>query len=184
MHRLPKRLTLALAALMLGGGCAAAGPSPLNFGVRRITGSDSDSAFAAAQAGLLDLGYRISRADPMARVIEAYPASEPTGDDAFLRARAISSPRRFRRLVTLRVVDTPQSLSVFCKVAVQEQVTEQYQFFRQDLSSSDLPAETPINRGAATTPEQNIVWQTLRRDKTAERRILEAILDRTDPKPG
>lgn len=49
--------------------------------------------------------------------------------------------------------------------------------FRHDHRVSDIPDDTPIDRDAATTTEQNTVWRTIRRDKAAERRILEAILD-------
>lgn len=51
--------------------------------------------------------------------------------------------------------------------------------FASDRSGSDTPGDyTAINRDAATTTEQNTVWRTVRRDKSVERNILNAIAER------
>ena len=81
-----------------------------------------------------------------------------------------------RRIVEVRVADSGGAGKVFCRVLIQEQTTQAYRMFASDRSGSDAPGEyTPINRDAATTAEQNTVWRTVRRDKSAERQILDAI---------
>lgn len=90
-----------------------------------------------------------------------------------------TSRSRLRRVVHVRVTQSTDVVNVYCQVAIQEQTTEAHRMFRRNHMISDTPGETPIDREAATTDEQNIVWQTIGRDKAAERRILEAILAQT-----
>jgi len=84
-----------------------------------------------------------------------------------------------RRVAQVRVGTSEGGVKVFCRVAVQRQTTEAYRMFDRDRRVSDVPGDTPIERDAATTPEQNTVWETVRRDMTAERLILQNILQRT-----
>ena len=72
--------------------------------------------------------------------------------------------------------DLPAVVSLYCMVAVQEQATEAHRMFQQGLQESDAPIDTPIDRPEPTTTEEGNVWQTVYRDKGAERRILEAVL--------
>jgi len=155
-------------------GCASAGPSPLSFSLRHIESSKESPAFLAAQAALADEGYSIDRADRIAGVIITQPVEEPARVDG-TRVR-LSSRDRFRRLAEVRISGHGEDVRVYCRVAIQEQVTAAHRMFAYDRSGTDDPGITPIERDAATTEEQNTVWQTLRRDKVAERRILETIL--------
>ena len=155
-------------------GCTSAGPSPLSFSLRHIESSKESPAFLAAQAALADEGYSIERADPIAGLIitqSTEASSEPDG----ARAR-LSSRDRFRRLAEVRIGGQGEEVRVYCRVAIQEQVTAAHRMFAYDRSGTDDPGVTPIDRDAATTEQQNTVWQTVRRDKVAERRILETIL--------
>jgi len=47
--------------------------------------------------------------------------------------------------------------------------------FSNDLALNDAPTATAADRDAATTREQNEVWRVLRRDKLAERTVLQDI---------
>jgi hypothetical protein len=76
------------------------------------------------------------------------------------------------------VAQNGNDVNVYCKVVVQEQTTETHRMFAQDSTLSDVPHDTAIDRDAATTTQQNTVWRTVQRDKAAERRILEAVLER------
>lgn len=161
---------------LVAGGCASTGLSPLSYGVRRVEGGSQSALFDAARAALVDLGYQIDQADAAAAVITTRPTLAPR---RLSNARArISSGGQPRCVVEVRVGARAGAVNVYCKVAIQQQVTAAHRMFAYDRSGADDPGATPIDRDAATTAEQNTVWQTLRRDKAAERRILEAILSR------
>ncbi|MGD2108591.1 MAG: hypothetical protein PVI86_04280 [Phycisphaerae bacterium] len=168
-------VSLALSAIALTlGGCASTGASPLSYGLRRIEGGDRAAVFEVAETVLVDLGFRIDRVDGSAGLISTHPAWESQRSDGSMPR--ISSRDRLRRVVEVRVEDRAETVNVYCKVLIQEQVTGAHRMFAYERSGTDLPGETPIEREAATTEEQNAVWQTIRRDKGAERRILEAIV--------
>ncbi len=85
-------------------------------------------------------------------------------------------------MVEVRVADSGGAARVFCRVLIQEQTTQGHRMFASDRSGSDTPGDyTAINRDAATTTEQNTVWRTLRRDKSAERQILDMIEPLSNP---
>ncbi len=169
-----------MAVPFLLGGCVAAGPSPLNYSMRRTPGGGRTDVFDVARSVLADMGYLLARADaadgPDASGVRSVSASHP--EEALRTGKRLSSRNRVRRLARVRGAAADETVRVYCKVVIQEQVTEAHLILWQDLMSSDRPVETPIDRGGAATEDQNTVWQTLRRDKAAERRILEAILAR------
>ena len=136
--------------------------------------------FNAARSALTDLGYGIDRADPVAGVIEAQPIRKTSATETARTGIRLSSRTHLRQVAYLHVTRGAEIVNVYCKVVLQEQTTEAHRMFRHDHQVSDTPGDTPIDREAATTTEQNTVWQTIRRDKAAERRILEAVLDRAD----
>ncbi len=158
-------------------GCASTGLSPVNFGVRHVPDGNRTAVFDAARAALTDLSYRINQADPVAGLIEAQPIRTTAGSAPARTDLRLSSRTRLRTLALVRVTQGTERVNVYCKVVVQEQATEIHRMFRHDHRLSDVPGDTAIDREAATTTEQNTVWQTIRRDKAAERRILETILD-------
>ncbi len=162
------------------GGCASTGLSPLNFGIRHIQDGNRTAVFDAARAALTDLSYRIDRADPVAGLIEAQPIRTAAGAAPARMEMRLSSHTRLRTIAYVHITQGTERVSVYCKVVVQELATEAHRMFRHDHRASDIPGDTAIDREAATTTEQNTVWQTIRRDKAAERRILKTILDQAD----
>lgn len=169
------KLALPCASWLLVGGCASSGLSSLNFAVRQVPGTDRAVVFGATRAALVDLGYRIDRSDLAEGVMTTYPLPGRSGSAR--HGWSFQRPRnRIRHVVQVRFAESAEAVNVYCKVVVQEQTTEAHRMFARDLMSSDTPGRTPIDREAATTTEQNTAWQTIRRDKAAERRILEAIL--------
>ncbi len=183
MSQVPKAGIRAIGVCCLAlSGCASTGLSPLSYGVRRVEGGNDVTLFNAARAVLADLGYQIDRADAIAGVITTRPVLQSwRSSDAPAR---ISSGGQWRHVVEVQLDERAEAVNVYCKVSIQQQVTAAHRMFAYDRSGSDLPGDTPIERDAATTEEQNTVWQTVRRDKAAERRILEAILERAQPRPG
>lgn len=79
-------------------------------------------------------------------------------------------------MVQVRVEDAETGVRIFCKVTVQTQSTQSYRLLSGERSGDDRAETTPIDRDAATTAEQNSVWQTVRRDKPTEHLVLAAIL--------
>ncbi len=175
------------AVLLLTGGCVSSGLSPLNYGVRHVQGGELSAVFDAALAALISTGYGIAHADAATGVIITQPIPTVLHDERIRAGARLSTRGGLRRVARIHVMQGPPdesggatAVAVYCKVVVQEQTTEAHRMFRQEHRASDIPADTPIDREAATTIRQNTVWRTIRRDKAAERRILQAILEQTD----
>jgi hypothetical protein len=169
-------------------GCAAPGPSPLDFTVRTVAGQPVGVMMDVAEQVLSELGYAIAVRDPASGRLQTAPVEvAPVGASAGPSLRS----GRLRRIAQIRVTPAPEGVSVHCNVSVQQQMSEAHRWLAFDRTSSDMPGQTAIERDAATTVEQNTVWETIRRDKAAERAILAAILDRVgdvapqpSPQPG
>ena len=165
------------------GACAASRPTAVSFAVRHLRNVERSEVLDAAEVALTDLGYRIDQRDPATGVVRTRPLFDVRGDQPDRRGLGISSRGRTRRLAEVRVVPGADALGVYCRVVVQEQTTQAYRLLAGDGLGADTPTETPIDREAATTRGQNTVWQTFRRDKAAERRILTSIVDQTGALP-
>ncbi len=175
MKRARQSVWWSLACMVLAG-CAAPGSAPITYGVRHFPGGDRAAAYAAARSTLDELGYAIDHADRAAGLLTTRPTSHSRhGERTGVR---ISSRGDLRRVVRVRVAATADTVNVYCQAAIQERLTETHRILQHDLATTDRPGETPIDRGAGTTPEQNTVWRTIRRNKIAERRILEDIVER------
>jgi hypothetical protein len=150
----------------------------MTFSTRHVWEGDPGATFHAADDALAELGYRVDRRDPSEGVLTTFPVRGTLQDEAAARRGRLGTPRPTRRVAQVRIEQRPGEVAVYCKVAVQEQTTEAYRLREYDLRTSDSPANTPIEREAATTKAQNTVWRTVRRDKAEERRILNAIIER------
>ena len=160
------------------GGCATQAPTAANFAVRHFENGDRAVFLAAAVAALEETGYETSPGEPDAGRLVSVPRFNVAGDQPTGRAPQISSKSLTRRIAEIRVEKSGDRVSVFCRVLVQEQTTRAHRMLAFDQSGSDSPATTPIEREAATTDRQNTVWQTIRRDRSTERRILAVIGER------
>ena len=150
----------------------------MDYTVRHVQQRERSAALDAAEAALVELGYQIERRDAVESVITTQPVESHAGLDT-TRGASLSSRPKTRRIVEVRVHDEGGATKVYCKVLIQEQTTQAHRMFASDRSGSDTPGDyTAINRDAATTAEQNSAWRTLRRDKSTERNILNAITER------
>ena len=166
---------------ILAAGCASSGPPPLGYGVRHIPNGDRSAVFDAAESALVSHGYTVDRADRTTGVITAQPVStESLQEPGRGTSRRLSSRGEMRRLAKVRIARAGDVVSVYCRVIYQEKTTRAHRIFAQDRELTDTPGVTPIEREAATTEQQNIVWRDVRRDKAAEQRILRAILGQID----
>ncbi|MDP6546275.1 MAG: hypothetical protein QGH60_20030 [Phycisphaerae bacterium] len=86
-----------------------------------------------------------------------------------------------RQLATLRI--QPQSGNVVANATVllQRQGSASFEQFGASGNYSTIPNETPSQRAAATTPEQNEAWETRGRDKLLERTIVQELYDALHP---
>lgn len=160
------------------GGCATQAPTAANFSVRHFENGDREVFLAAAAVAFEQTGYETSPREPDTGRLVSAPRFDVAGDKPAGWATKISSKSLMRRIAEIRVEQPGDRISVFCRVLVQEQTTRAHRMLAFDQSGSDLPATTPIERDAATTDRQNTVWETIRRDRSTERRILAVIGER------
>ncbi len=155
-------------------GCAGPAPTTRNYSVRHVELRDLGVLYDVVEAALVELGYRIDASNRASGVVSALSASGPVRRRG---APRVSARRPGRTVARLHVEQAPEAIKIYCKVLVQEQVSEAHRMFARDVAGTDTPGETPIERDAATTTKQNTVWRTLRRDTAAERTLLSRILD-------
>jgi len=166
----------ALAALGVAG-CAAPRPGVLNYSVSELIQADLAEVFDAAEGTLVKLGYRVEQRERAVGLLSTYPV-QPTdqGEPIPLRISR-RRPLPTRQIAQIRLDQDAHGVLVFCKVAIQELSTAAYQMYSHESTGRDVPSETAIERGAATTEAQDAVWTTVRRHRTQERDILAAITE-------
>jgi hypothetical protein len=155
-------------------GCASVRPSAAQYSVRRVAAT-REALLDSAEIVLGEMGYSVARRDAAGGVLVTHPVE---GRSAALRAGG--DGRTARRVVEVRVEAGPDGQRVFCKAAVQEQASHEYQMLRAAGGDEGI-GETAIERDAATTAEQNVLWRTVSRDRALERKILDAIQRRAVP---
>lgn len=162
---------LLLLTCVCGLGCASRDMPPMDFSVRMLSDAERGQTIDRAEAVLKSLGYSIARRDTARGVVVSEPiALEAAGE------RSVRADNAKRKIAEVRFAETADSKSVYCKVIIQEQSYENYRLLAYERGGDDLPGhQTAIDRDAATTAEQNTVWRTIRRDRVAERQILDHI---------
>jgi hypothetical protein len=168
-------MALGLGGVLLVGSCASGKMSAANAGVRLLPTRDPIGVLDAAETALVREGFVVDRRDVSVGVMTC-SSPEEAADDAPKRRLRFSA--RSRRIAEIRVDPRGDRVMFSCRIVWQEQTTEAHRLLAYERSGSDLPSETPINRGAYATSEQRTVWRTLRRDRSAEREILEAVAER------
>ncbi len=162
-------------ALLAMGGCNASTPELSRFSLQRLESPSDSDLMDRVRLALTVEGYVVDRVDNRTGDVLTLP-KHTTSVAESLPSRGLSgAPRLLRRMARVRLVERTDSASLYCRVVLQEQITETHRLFRLDRGGSDTPVGTAIDRDAASTGEQNVVWKTLRRDQAAERRILNAI---------
>jgi hypothetical protein len=137
-----------------------------------------DALWSAVLAVLPEQGFPIERADETKGVVASSPVEISAQEAGIAVGGGLGTRRVFRRLADVRLAPSEGGIGAYCRVLIQEQATESYRLFRRAPGLSDVPDDTAIDRDAATTGEQNTVWQTVRRDKLREYRLLEEIVTR------
>ncbi len=136
---------------------------------RSLPDTGFDEAYQAARA-VMSQRYTIAEADPDSGLIR--------GETVFLgatRDRILgSSPGR--RVPMVKIRRRGGRVEAVASVAIQRQgsaMFRQYEPYEENYDS--IPNKTPAAADAATTPDQNDVWETQSYDHTAENEILNDI---------
>ena len=164
---------LCFASVLLSG-CSEQKPNVHNFAHLRLQAVSTGQAFEAATIALRER-FQIDNSDPESLTITTVP-QETT--EVLARGRVgdlVGVPRRVRKLAYVHVTGSNSETSIWCKVAIQQDETGDRSIHQSDRSLDDIPRSTPADGSGATTQEQNELWTTTRRDKRAERAILQSI---------
>ncbi len=173
-------LPLAIVGFLGFAACSQTKPSSLKYTVAQVRVADESAVHQNVELALVSEGYRIDKRDFNRGlfVTEAIPVG---ADRDIPRLRpSISRMQSRREMAEVQIVETDEGFSIYCKVEIQELVSEAHRMFHRDLNVSDTPGETPIDRDAALTEEQKAVWRTIHRDRTKERRIVSLITGMSD----
>lgn len=144
----------------------------MSFSVRRVSAAEQDVVFERARSVLLDRGYRIEVTAPQAGRLTTYPVDKLDVDEP----RGAMHGRTGRQVVEIRISKEDGETAIYCRVFLLRQTTESHRLMAAEQSADDRPARTPIEREGATGQRQNVVWETVGRNKSHERAILTDIL--------
>ncbi len=157
---------------LLLAGCATTTVDLSHYSVRQVPPLEQTALLTIAEEAMREQGYVVYQRDASIGSIRA-------------SANATSTPQRIsrmnqhsdstRRHAEILVQGDDEQPAVYCKVLLQQRVTEAHRMLQRDYSGQDTPNETPIDRDAATTEEQNTLWRTIRRDRRSEHDLLNAI---------
>ena len=176
------KVIAALAVFPWLGACASTAPNATRFSVVHLSGADRSAVLFAAEEVLLDSGFTIDLRDTQAGILTTQPVFQSDRTGIAGRRRQLSSRQATRHVARVQVVQPSGVIDVYCRVVVQQRSTGAHRYFGDEYRDSDTPNATPIDRDAATTPQQNAVWTTTRRARSDERRILDEIAHRVgDP---
>lgn len=156
-------------------GCQSPATGMSGYNVRRLADTETTHVFNAARQTLEGYGFSIRRADIDRGWLVTHPARPHDLETAATRD-VFGREADERRVATIRILPDPAGSVVYCKVEIQQPYRDEFRLYADAHRASDTLSDTPIDRDAATTDEQNTVWRTLRRDRDLERSLLDAVL--------
>lgn len=163
--------TIALA----GAACTRNSLDVLAFQRQVLADTPYDAAFNAAEQALAEQ-FRIAIRDPEGGNLRTQPVeSIENADPGHLLRDAVGAHQRVRRFAELRLRRRDGGVEFYCKVTVQHRQTGVAQAMLRNRGAYDQPTDTPADRDAGLTDEQNAVWITRARDRSMERQILASI---------
>ena len=155
-------------AAALAAGCS--GPTP---GTLRNLGAVGYADAFATGREVMSQYYSIASADATSGVIQSRPKSVDAPSERILSG----SPARQVAKLSLRRKDNQVIAHV--SVALQREGSRVYH--ARSESYDEVPNTTPAEELAATTPQQNEVWETRDYDHAMERRILDHLYKALHP---
>ncbi len=157
-------LHLAAPVLLMAAIAGCGGPEE-PYTARSMGNVEFDDAFATAKAVISNY-FKISYADESTGLIQCEPKRS---DEAGLSPKA-----DMRQVATFRLTRGDNGMiRATASIAVQRQ-TQDLQTMVNPMNEpySSVPNQTPAQVEAATTPEQNQTWSTIRYATAVENRIL------------
>lgn len=150
--------------------------SDISSGTRMSLGDVSyDEARAAAQE-VMRKHFQLAPGNPDDAEIVALP--KPVDARA---QRILGGKSPARQMATLRIQSQSGQVIANAKVLLQRQGSASFEQFGASGNYSTIPNETPSQKTAATTPEQNEAWETRGRDRVLERTIVQELYDAMHP---
>ncbi len=151
------------------------------FGQRqRLTGVSYAVAFDAARRALAER-FHITDSDPEGGTIRAEQQNiRVDADRTGLLGDALGTPRPARRVAQVFLRRTEDAVELHCRVIVQENQADAVRLLTREHRAYDRPYDTPADRDAGTTRQQNAVWRDLNRDRSMERQILASVRELID----
>ncbi len=169
MKRLVLPIILAVASIT--GGCASFGP-----GTKRSLGEvDFDEAFGSA-ANVFSRYFKIAEADMFTGEIKSEPERFEDGSERIID----NMPTR--RLASLNLYRKNGDVFARATVEIQQlQPDRAHQSAWAGENYDTVPNQSPAEMEAATTPQQNRNWETIRYDHQLEHAILSDLQNRLHP---
>jgi len=157
--------------------CVASGCSQATPGTSRSLGAVGyESAFAAANEVVAQY-FSIESSNPHTGIIRSRPKSVKAPKERLLGG----SPAR--HVATVRVRTEGKTVVAYATVALQRQGGAELREIRPGADNYDsVPNQTPAEREAATTVDQNESWRTHTYAHDVERKILQDIYRSVNPK--
>lgn len=143
---------------------------------QRFSGVEFAAAMAAAERAVGE-HFPIAERDAETGVVRSAPSEGRAGEAGDPAHPNLGTPSRARRLAEVRVLRDDDGIEVLCRVQLQQMETDPFRSRHYDRGAFDEPTDSPAERDASTTPEQNALWQTRRRDRAMERAILAAVAE-------
>lgn len=169
------------AVLVLFTGCAATGDDERAFQSRVIRSGDADRVLLAAAEVVrrefgrvaVDRGARRCVSDPV-----EFRVTSGSGSTRDLYGGAST----LRRIAYFQCARRGESVVAQLRVDVERENSDRMAGVPQEPGRfGDSPAQTPVERDAATTTRQNQAWLLVKRDFQLERQLLEDLQAEFDP---
>ena len=121
--------------------------------------------------------FRRVTLDRESRTIIARPQRYTDARDSGIAGGLMGAPSTLRRSGILRFRGRGDSTVAEIRVEIEREDTHRQTAFFPASRLTDVPSYTPIQRDAATTLRQNIIWPLVRRDRRLERAVLYELRD-------
>ena len=140
-------------------------------------------AFAAGKQVMSNF-FPVASADLHSGVITSRPKSVNLRSERLVTGLVGMAGSPARRIATLKLRQSRGTVIAFASVEIQRQDSAVHRQRGADLENYDsVPNVTPADLEAASSPGQNELWRTCRRDRTMEEKILSAVYATLNPAP-
>lgn len=164
-------------------GCSQ-GVEKQRYQSRVIPAASPDEVFLAAQT-VLRREFGPIKVDPEARRLTSRPVEFHTSSSSGTARDLYGGRSTMRRTAHFLASTHGDDTVARLRIEIERQDTARREAFQpdRDWRLSDTPGQTPIERDAATSSEQNAVWTYIRRDRRLERELLGELEEEFAPPP-